>query len=230
MVRRLVLVSVLMLAACVTTSPRVAELSNEDLKARLQNTAVVVRPVTQPAKLVERTKSQAVGNFLISSILSSAMMTNTGARSPAEFQNNAKIGQQFGQDLNSALPTGRETDSGEGVDRYLVDLLADRFPVRQPLPDAGSIELVTSMLQWELGYESFVGNTAYALSYGVEVRAIETGASQPITLRSHRCSEKVQQTMTLDEWHADNDAAIKRVAETLAKKCYRTTLMALGVE
>lgn len=230
MVKELVLVSVLVLSGCATTNPRIAELSNEALQERLQSSVVVVRPVAQPAKLVERTKSQAVGNFLLSSLVSSAMMTDTGARTPAEFHNNMKIGQEFGQNLNAALPTGRETDAGQGVDRYLVDRLTARFPTPDPIPAAGLIELIVSQLQWELAYESFLGSSAYSLSSSVEVRAVEAGGSSPVTLRSHRCSEKAQETHSLDEWHADDNAAIRHVADALAEKCFRTTLMALGIE
>lgn len=231
MAMRLMLLCVLVLTGCATTSaPRVAELSNEELKERLQHSTIVVRPITRPAKLVERTKSQVVGNFLISSLVSSAMMSNSGARTPSEFQANTQIGQQFGQGLNSALPTTRETDAGHGVDAFLVNRLSERFPTPSSSPEAEAIELVVSMLQWELSYESFTGSDAYVLNSGVEVRAIDTGSSDHRTLRSHRCTEKFTETMALDAWHADNDAAISRAADTLSEKCYRTALMALGID
>lgn len=139
-----------------------------------------------------------------------------------------KIGQEFGQNLTCS-PIGRETDAGQGVDRYLVDRLTARFPTPDPIPAAGLIELIVSQLQWELDYES-AGSSAYSLSSSVEVRAVEAGGSSPVTLRSHRCSEKAQETHSLDEWHADDNAAIRHVADALAEKCFRTTLMALGIE
>jgi len=41
--------SLVLLAGCVTSQPRVAELSNEELKTRLEGSSVIVRPVVSPA-------------------------------------------------------------------------------------------------------------------------------------------------------------------------------------
>jgi len=222
--------SLVLLAGCVTSQPRVAELSNEELKTRLEGSSVIVRPVVSPAKLVERTKSQAVGNFLLSSIVSSIAVSNTGARTPAEFQTNMKIGQDLGQGMNEAMPTGSESDVAHGTDVFLVKRLSERFPPVSSSTDASAVELIVSSTKWELGYESFTGSSGYVLSSEVEVRAIEPASPAPRTLRSYRCPEKSPDTLTLDEWRAENYAAINRAAEKIAEKCYRLTLMALGLE
>jgi len=225
-----ILLCLLALAGCVSSPPRVAELSNEELKTRLQASTLVVRPVVRPAKLVERTKSQAVGNFLLSSVVSSVAMSNTGARTPAEFQSNMQIGQEFGKGMNEALPTSFESEFGHGADVFLVKRLSERFPPPSLPSDAETIELVVSSTKWELGYDSFFGSGGYALSSELEVRAIEPGSPNPRTLRSYHCQQNIPERMALDEWRADNYTAIDQAAERISEKCFQLTLMALGIE
>lgn len=164
MKRLLPIVFLLVLSGCATTSTSIAELTQDELHARMQRSSVRVRPIAAPVKLVERTKGQAVGNFLVASVASSVASSGGSARTVGEMQANAQIGQTFGQELNRALPTGVESESGGGIEAHLAKRLSERFP---PAPDGerdSPIELVVSASRWELGYESFLGSSDYTLS------------------------------------------------------------------
>ncbi|MBS1227817.1 MAG: hypothetical protein H6R17_1094 [Proteobacteria bacterium] len=220
----------LALAGCATTSPQVSELIGQELKDRLQHSAVSIRPVTSPAKLVERTKGQSVGNFLFASIVSSVAMSGTGARSTSEFQANTEIGQTFGQQLNTALPTGSEAEGGGSADTLLASRLSERFSVAPDLPTTPPVELTVSTIHWELGYESFLGSSDYSLGYEFEVRAVGRDADKPKTLKSVRCQGVAPEKMPLEAWQSDRYAAVGRAANEIADQCFQRTMRAFGLE
>lgn len=220
----------LALAGCATTSPQVAELNGEELKDRLQHSAVSVRPVTSPAKLVERTKGQAVGNFLLASVVSSVASSGAGARSASEFQANTQIGQTFGQQLNEALPTGSETEGGHSADALLAKRLNERFPAVPDRPSTSPVELAVSTIRWELGYESFLGSGDYSLGYEFEVQAVGRETDKLQTLKRVRCQGDAPEKMPLEAWQADSYAAVGKAANEIADRCFQLTMREFGLE
>ena len=220
----------LALAGCATTSPRIAELNPDELRARLQHSTISVRPVTAPVKLIERTKGQAVGNFLLASIVSSVASSGGAARTASEMQANAQIGQTFGQQLNQALPTGVASEGESGVDVRLAKRLGEHF---QPAPagkQGAPIELVVSASRWELGYESFLASSDYTLSYALGVALVEQSTGTPKTLKHVSCQGQVPEKMPLDAWKADDHAVLSKVADSIAEQCFQKTLSGLGLE
>lgn len=105
-------ICVLLLLAGCASAPKTADLSPADLHVWFERSRIDVRPVDKPVLLAERTKSQAVGNFLVSSLVSSAAMSGGGAASPQQVQSHAQIGQTFGQQLNQALPATQNVSAG----------------------------------------------------------------------------------------------------------------------
>lgn len=221
---------VLALAGCATTTTQVPELNGEELKDRLQRSIVSIRPVTAPAKLVERTKGQSVGNFLFASIVSSVAASGAGAQSASELQANTQISQTFSQQLNEALPTGSEAAGGGSADTLLAGRLSERFSVVPDLPTAPPVELTVSTIRWELGYESFLGGSDYSLRYEFEVRAVGRGTDKPQTLKSVRCQGVAPEKMPLDAWQSDRYAAVGKAANEIADKCFQLTMKVLGLE
>ena len=220
----------LILSGCATTRTPIAELTPDELKTRLQHGSVSVRPITTPVKLVERTKGQAVGNFLLASVVSSAASSGAGARTVGEMQANTQIGQTFGQELNRALPTGVESESEIGVEARLAKRLSERFTSAPDGTPDNPIELVVSASRWELGYESFLASSDYTLSYALGVAMVEPSKEAPKILRRVFCQGQVPEKMPLDAWKADEHAALRKAADEIAEQCFRKTLSALGME
>ena len=181
-------------------------------------------------KLAERTKGQAVGNFLLASVVSSAASSGAGARTVGEMQANTQIGQTFGQELNRALPTGVESESEIGVEARLAKRLSERFTSAPDGTPDNPIELVVSASRWELGYESFLASSDYTLSYALGVAMVEPSKEAPKILRRVFCQGQVPEKMPLDAWKADEHAALRKAADEIAEQCFRKTLSALGME
>ena len=228
--KNMLILYILALTGCATTSTRISELNGAELNDRLRHSAVSIRPVTAPAKLVERTKGRVVGNFLFSSIVSSAAMSGGSVRSTSEFEANSQIGQAFGRQLNEALPTGSEAEGGYGVDTLLAKRLSERFAVVPDQPTAPPVELAVSTLRWELAYESFLGSSDYSLGYELEVRAVGQDTDKPKTLKSVQCQGAAPEKMPLDAWQSDHYAAVGKAANETADKCFQQTMRVFGLE
>lgn len=229
--KKMILLSLFVLTGCATTTHRGVELDQAQIRERLQRSTVSVHPVVSPARLVERTKGQAVGNFVVASVLSSAAGSGAGARSANEMQANTKVTQSFGQQLNQALPTGQETKGGaQGVDVVLLKRLSERFPAVPASPGAAPLELGVSVRQWELGYESFLTSSDYLLSYLLEVRVTEPGDGGAKLLKSVQCQGEAPRKMPLDAWQADDYREVNKAADEIAEDCYRLSMKVFGVE
>ena len=219
----------LALAGCATTTTQTTELSPEELRVRLQPGVVSVRPVAVPVKLIERTKGQAVGNFLLASVVSSVASSGTGARTVSEMQASTEIGRAFGQELNQALPTGSEAKGGGGADGRLAQRLNQRF-LTDPTPDDSAlIEIAVSASQWELAYDSFFSSSDYTLHYALTVAVIEHGADKPKTIKRVLCQGNAPKKMALDAWQAEDYAAVRKVADEVADACFGESMRAFGL-
>ena len=228
--KNLLILYAVALSGCATTSSRVSELNVEEIKDRICHSVVSVRPLSGPAKLVERTKGQVIGNFLFASAISSAAMSGASVRSTSELQANAQIGQTFSSNLNEALPTGSEAEGGHGVDALLAKRLNERFSVVPDLPTAPPVELFVSALRWELAYESFLGSSDYSLAYELAVRAVGLDADKPKTLKSVGCQGSVPEKMPLDAWRSNDYAAVGKAAREIADRCFQQTMTAFGLQ
>lgn len=83
------------------------------------NSHIVVSPISKPAQLAERTKAQAIGNFVVSSVAGSVAGSAGDARKMQQLQSNMNIGQTFGRELSKALPDSYGVSAGKGADLAL---------------------------------------------------------------------------------------------------------------
>ena len=221
--------TLLALVGCATSPQQVSGLNPDELKARLERSSVSVRPVSAPIQLLERTKGQAVANFIVASVVSSAVGSGATPRSASEMQANMQISQDFGQQLNQALPTGVESESGSLVDVRLAKRLSERFKPTPEERQEAPIELVVSATQWELAYESFFTSDDYTLSYALGVSVIERSTEKQKSLKHIYCQGRAPEKMSLDAWKADDQAALIKVADRIADECVQKTLSSLGL-
>ena len=163
----------LLLSACATNTTISA--TPDEIRNKIQRTHVAVLPIAQPAQLTEKTKAQAVGNFILSSVVSSVAGSAGGASNAQQFQANVNIANTFGNELSKALPTSYSVASGKGADLALAKKLSDYFVKSNPSlsPAVQELSIAVSAPLWELGYISFLGSDDYALNYQIQVSILE---------------------------------------------------------
>ena len=232
MKRRLIasaLSSCLLLSACAsntTISATPAELKNRILQAN-----VSVLPIEKPAQLAERTKAQAVGNFVVSSVISSVAASSGSATNFQQFQNNAEIGRTFGDELSKALPTSYRVASGTGADLALAKKLAEFFAKNAQsqgaLPSDLSISVTAPL--WELGYISFLTSQDYALNYNLQVHLLEKVAGKTNPLKTVSCAASAPEKMPLEQWQAEDYAALNASAQAIVNTCFNQFLTETGL-
>lgn len=85
----------LAMTACSTTpiTPK------STLRDTVLNSHIAVTPIVNPAQLSERTKAQAIGNFVVSSAVGSLAASGGGAVNAQQMQANMQIAQSFNQNL-----------------------------------------------------------------------------------------------------------------------------------
>lgn len=227
---RAILLSVLFaLTACSTAALR-PQLSDDEMRAKLRSSRVVVHPVSQPIMLSERTKAQATGNFLFSSLLSSAVGSAGAAGNPRAMQANADIAQTFGQQMNQALPADSTVAHGAGVDGVLAARLAEYFSGMETAPASGDeVVIDVSARKWELGYESYLGSSDYALTWHFDAVASALQPEGVHVLKSASCQGKSTRRMPLDDWRADDYREVDAAAEDIVASCFDVFLKGLAL-
>jgi hypothetical protein len=155
-----------LIAFAVTACSTTPAISEDALRETLLNSNVVVAPITKPAQLAERTKAQAIGNFVVSSVVGSVAGSAGDARNLQQLQNNMQIGQAFSRELSRALPDSYTVSDGKGADLALAKKLFDYFDNRPSATAKASRELTITVNTplWELGYVSFLTSQDYAVN------------------------------------------------------------------
>lgn len=157
----------LTISACSTTPVT----SQHALREAVLSSRVIVTPIAKPAQLSERTKAQAIGNFVVASVAGSVAGSAGNAANPQQFQNNMDIGRTFGNELSKALPTSYTVGAGQGADLALAKKLSDYFSSKTS-PSATAdreLSIAVNAQLWELGYVSFLTSQDYALNYQLQV-------------------------------------------------------------
>lgn len=219
---------VLLLTGCATQGTAMLPRA-EEVRAQFQRNPVAVSPVTAPTALIERTKSTAVGNFLVASLVSSAAGSAGNATNPQAFQANTQISQEFGRQLNLALPTGYESGANRSADVALAQRLAERFQWAGTDATPGSIQLTVRGKRWELAYESFLSSSDYVLSYEMEVLATEYGGEKPRVISHVSCAGSAAARMPLDKWQADDYQSLRQEADAISGQCFEKALKVYGL-
>lgn len=223
-------ISILILSACTTLSNK-HELASNQLREKLQSSQVVVVPVANPVKLVERTKSKAIGNMLISSLVSSAASSSGHPSNMQQIKNNIEISQNLGKELQQALPDGNVIDSGNGIDLALASKLADYFNNDHTDMNGGSETITVSISAdiWELGYESMLTSSDYALNYDLRLSVMEKDGSETQLLKQIVCRGKAPNKMSLEQWKAEDYRKIDAAVPVIVDRCFKTAMTEMGL-
>lgn len=216
----------ILLSACATTTDKKG-MAPEEIKTKLENSQVIVQWVEKPIPLVERTKSKAVGNFIIATVASSAL----GAGTSGNAQASAQITQSFSEQLNQALPTGEIVDGSIGIDHVMVQKLAERFQNWHPknTEAPGDIVISVQASHWELGYLSFF-DSDYGLNYQLRITAQEKQAEGEQVLKALVCRGQADTKMPLEAWQAEHYKAVSVASLAIADTCLQQLMAEMGLQ
>lgn len=215
----------ILLSACATTDKK--GMAPEEIRSRLENSRVIVQWVEKPMPLVERTKSKAVGNFIIATVASSAL----GAGASGNAQASAQITQSFSEQLNQALPSGEIVNGSTGIDHVMVQKLAEHFRNWQPKDTEHANEVIISVqtFMWELGYLSFF-DSDYALNYQLRITAQEKQPLGEQALKTLVCRGQADTKMPLEAWQEENYKAVNQASLLIADTCLQQVTAEMGLQ
>ncbi len=238
-------ISALFIASCNTLGTK-QELAADQLHAKLQGNKVVVEPVTNPVILVERTKSKAIGNAVISSVASIAVgrlgssgnseRTTNPQQLQAQLDSQVEISQSFsrsvGEGVHKALPTGTEVSYGNGVDLILTNKLSYYFNDKHTGEDGNSIAPVTISVRanlWELGYESMLTSSDYALNYDLRLSIEEKNGDKTQPLKQIVCQGKAADKMPLEQWKTGDYQKVNAAIPNIVNRCFDLAMTEMGL-
>ncbi len=225
-------ISAFLLASC-TTLGKKQELTPDQMRSKLQTNKIVIEPVANPVMLVERTKSKAIGNMLVSSLVSSAVGSSGHPSTPQQFQNNVKIGQSLGQELHRALPKGDVVSSGNGVDLTLANKFTDYFNNKSPTEENDVNKVITVSIRanlWELSYKSMLTSSNYTLNYDLRFFIEEKSDEKTLPLKQIVCQGEAPGEMPLEQWKAENYQKVDAATQYVADKCFQLAMAEMGLE
>jgi len=217
------------LSACATNTT--ITVTPAEIRNKIQHAHVTVLPIAQPAPLTEKTKAQAVGNFIFSSVISSVVGSSGSASNPQQFQANVDIATSFGNELSKALPTSYSVASGKGADLALAKKISDYFAKSDPSsnPADQKLSIAVGAPLWELGYTSFLGSEDYALNYHIQVSVLEKSKDSTTPLKSVSCAAAAPEKMPLEQWQSNDYAALNASAQTIVDSCFKRFLTETGL-
>jgi len=201
--------------------------SKDALKDSILNSHIVVAPIAKPAQLAERTKAQAIGNFVVSSVA-----VSVAGSAGEQLQNNMNIGQTFGRELSKALPDSYAVGAGKGADLALAKKLSDYFDNRSPASASAGRELTIAVNTplWELGYVSFLTSQDYALNYHLQVTLLEQKEGKRQAIKTVSCGSAAKEKMPLENWKAENYKAVDASAAIIVDECFGRFLAEIGLK
>lgn len=202
-----------------------------ELSEALLNGRVVVAPIAKPAQLSERTKAQAIGNFAVATVVSSAIGSGAGAANMQQMQANMEVMQSFSKDLQQALPNSYVVSAGKGADLALAKKISEYLVGKKQsaTPSNRELSLLVNAPLWELGYVSFLTSQDYALNYNLQVSVLEQKEGKLRMLMAISCTNSAKDKMTLDKWKADNYKAVDESATTIVQECFNQFLADTGL-
>lgn len=192
-----------------------------------------------------RTKSAAIGGFLVGMILSSAMASGGagGATNAAQMQRQMQANMEITQQANVHIQGAVNQLSAEAAGAVAAEL-AQRGPLpllTQSLDDAlrgqqarivaadsepkPSLTLSLRQSQWTLDFETF--SSDYVLRSALLLELHDKPAGK-IHLRKV-CSYQYATKMPLEDWERDEHLAIAKAAEEIAQHCHQEFAEALNL-
>ena len=236
-------------AAAGMFGPSTAFLKGEELEAKLQSQPLVL--VINARALEVRSKSAAVGGFLLGFIASSAMASgggmplNTNAQQLNQsMQANMQIATEFNKNFQTvftamAAKQGAEANAQLGregpvvivAQQLMASLLQSPAIKASPLGKAdklkaADLQLLVAQPEWELDFS--MASSDYALKYRIEVSVYQKEAD---TLYfKNTCQGIAPNKMPKDEWEKDDMAAVASAALDAGNQCARQVIAALGLQ
>ncbi len=218
-----VLPVLLLLGAC--ASAPVVNKTPEELRAQIMQRQISIAPIKTPIRLSEKTKAQAVGNFVIATVVSS-VATSGGGSVDSQMQ----IGQDLSRNLQNHLPDNMSVAGGQGVDLALAKKWSDYFAKQENANNAEKkARLTIEAKNWTLEYTSFFGSSDYALNYHLQIALLEDAPEGKNALGGFSCIGTAEKKFTLEEWQLENYRAVDQEALKIVEQCFSQTLQRFGL-
>lgn len=214
------------LSACASTPTS----SPQQLAEIIRHAKIEVLPIQKPAKLAERTKAQAIGRMVVSSVVASAVGSSGNPQNFQQFQENVKLGQQIGADLSRSLPDSYKVEAGSGTDLALAKKISDFMLEKTRPTDSGrNLFIAVSAPLWEVGYISLLTSQDYALNYKIQVQVSEKTGDKTNVLKRFDCAASAPEKMPLEQWKMNEYAAVNKSASAIVEDCFTQFLTETGL-
>ena len=206
-------------------------MTSSQLKDHLRDSEVIVLPIKKPIQLAERTKAQAIGKMVVSSVAGSVAGSAGGAGNAQQMQANMQIGQSFGQNLQQALPDSYSVSAGQGLDITLAAKLAEFFSAHNNVGAKNqTLHIGITPRLWELGYVSMLTSHDYALNYNIDMTLAQKNGEKLSALKYVKCEGSAPEKMPLDSWKANHYEKVDTAAEVIINTCMSKFLSALELQ
>lgn len=244
----------LLLAIAVLSQPAAAgffgpstELLKDDaLAAKLRTQQVVLS--AGGGVLDVRTKSAAVGSFLVGFIVSSALASGGGGPTNAQqmqqnMQANMQIATSFNQNLQVAMtqmasdqaakPKAQIAKEGPviAVSQQLMASLLQEPGIKMSLASAAQpaapadLQLRVSQPEWKLDFS--MASSEYTLRYQIEASLYQKESDT--VFYKETCKGEAPKKLALEEWERDDFSEVALAAGDIANRCAATLTAALGL-
>ncbi len=226
--------------------PSTEILKGDALAAKLKTQQVVLS--AGGGVLDIRTKSAAVGSFLVGFVVSSALASGGGAPRNAQqmqqsMQANAQIASTFHQNLQVAMtqvasdqaakPKAQIAKEGPviSVSQQLMAGLLQEPGIKMSLasdaqPAApADLQLRVSQPEWKLDYS--MASSEYTLRYQIDASLYQKESDTVFYKDS--CKGEASKKLALEDWERDDFSEVALAAGDIASRCAATLAAALGL-
>lgn len=244
----------LLLAVAVLSQPAAAGLfgpssdilKGDALAAKLKSQPIVLS--VGGGALDVRSKSAAVGSFLLGFVVSSALASGGGTgQNVQQMQKNAQASMQISQELHKNLQVAmtrvasdlaekpKAQIAKEGpvvlVSQQLLASLLQQSELRVALavpdqpPAATDLQLRISQSEWKLDYS--MASSDYTLLYQTEVSLYQKESDT--VFFSHTCKGEAPRKLPLEDWQRDDFSEVALAAADIGNRCAQPLIAALGL-
>jgi hypothetical protein len=227
--------------------PAVTSLNGDALTAKLASQPIVMS--TTGGLLDVRSKSAAIGSFLVGFVVSSALASGGGMpgqnaqQMQQSMQANMQIATTFNTNLQGAM-TKVASDQAEKpkaqvaregpvvlVSQQLLDSLLQQRGLRTSLaaegkePAATDLQLRVSQPVWKLDFSMASSN--YTLLYQTDVSLYQKETDTVFFNQS--CKGEVARKLPLEDWQRDDFSEVALAATEIGTRCAQPVIAALGL-
>jgi hypothetical protein len=198
-----------------------------DQAVKFREQGLVVGDVKGAAKIALKTKAQAVGSFVLSSVAASAVASTPASISPQGLQEAQEGGMAAG------YVTQRTLDAiGNHVQQAQTPATAMAAAIHRS-PDAlevhagnAAYHVEIKQTLWLLSYDSMFGSDNYRLHWQLNA-SVRDGADKIIT--TSVCQGDGDTKQALDAWKANDYAKVQDAAREVGENCARQFMGDIGL-